>query len=309
MSKIIHISRYLFIIKKLTATPYSTYNQIEQYVISKTGSLLVNGQQTSFSKRTFQRDLRDIRDAFGVDIEYSKAEKGYFISYKKVDSVNFERMMEAFEVFNSLKTTTQDVEKFIHLENRKKQGTEHLYDIIQAIKKRFQIKFSYQSLWGDVDGEITQRTVAPYALKEFKNRWYVLAKDLKDPKDTRVKSFGLDRLTNLEITDKNFEYPKDYDVQKRFSDYFGIYNPLNIKPQKIVLLFTEKQLEYVKNLPLHHSQKVSDDNELQVELQMCVTFDFVQELLSFGGQVKVLEPQSLIDEIKIAYKDALQQYK
>ncbi len=55
--------------------------------------------------------------------------------------------------------------------------------------------------------EITQRTAEPYALKEFKNRWYVMA---KDSKDGNIKSFALDRHTNLDITKRNFESPKIY---------------------------------------------------------------------------------------------------
>ena len=47
--------------------------------------------------------------------------------------------------------------------------------------------------------EASKRTSEPYALKEFKTRWYVLA---KDNGDSNIKSFALDRLTNLEITNK-----------------------------------------------------------------------------------------------------------
>jgi predicted DNA-binding transcriptional regulator YafY len=32
------------------------------------------------------------------------------------------------------------------------------------------------------------------------------------------------------------------------------------------------------------------------------------ELLSFGANVKVLQPQVLIDELKAAYQEALEQY-
>ena len=47
-----------------------------------------------------------------------------------------------------------------------------------------------------------------YALKEFKNRWYVVARDAGDG---LVKSFALDRLSDLEITGKSFLYPKEFD--------------------------------------------------------------------------------------------------
>ena len=314
MSEKPYTARHILILKSLETTKsglttYATLKQIERYVINKAKDATDERLQKGFSIKTFQRDIKDIEIHRGVEIKYSKAEKGYFISDRSGQDANLQKMLDTFFESSLFRMMNKDVSKFIFLEKHKPKGAENLEKIIKAIKSKFQITFSYQNLWGETSGKITQRLVAPYALKEFKNRWYLLAQDLKDPKDTRVKSYGLDRLTYLEITDKSFEYPKDYDVSERFKDYFGIVNPLDMKPQKIVLLFEKTQSEYVKKLPLHHSQTVSEDNELQIELQMCVTFDFIQELLSFGSQVKVLEPQSLIDEIKTAYKDALKQYE
>ena len=90
--------------------------------------------------------------------------------------MNFQRMMEAFDMFNSL-NLAQDLTPFIHLEKRRPQGTENLYGLLHAIKNRLQIKFTYQKFWEE---ELSQRLAEPYALKEFKNRWYIMAKDSKD---------------------------------------------------------------------------------------------------------------------------------
>src|SRR5690606_34202684 len=99
-----------------------------------------------FSKRTFQRDVREIRNAFGIDIEYSKAGGGYFINQSEMENLNFERMLETFDVFNSLRLT-QDLSDYIHLEKRRPQGTENLYGLLHAIKNNVEIQFSYQKFW------------------------------------------------------------------------------------------------------------------------------------------------------------------
>jgi predicted DNA-binding transcriptional regulator YafY len=39
------------------------------------------------------------------------------------------------------------------------------------------VEFSYQKY---LENNANKRTVEPYALKEFKNRWYVFVKDTKD---------------------------------------------------------------------------------------------------------------------------------
>ena len=71
------------------------------------------------------------------------------------------------------------------------------------------------------------------------------------------------------------------------------------------------QGRYVKSLPLHASQQIilENEQELQVQLTLFVTHDFVMELLSFGDQVKVLKPKSLVSEMKRLHKDAYEKYE
>ena len=129
---------------------------------------------------------------------------------------------------------------YIHFEKRRPQGTENLYGLLYAIKNRFQVTFSYQTFRDD---KITHRTTEPYALKEFKNRWYVLAKDLKDKK---VKSFALDRLSELEIKRKKFQLPNDFNVNEHFKYCFGIVSPNDLEPQEVILSFYPSQGKYIK---------------------------------------------------------------
>lgn len=305
MSKRGYISRYLLILKKLKAKSYSTYEELQSYIENQFDYLQMQDDTLNigFSKRTLQRDIREIRNTFGIDIEYSTKNKGYFISQNEMENMNFQRMIEAFDMFNSL-NLAQDLTPFIHLEKRRPQGTENLYGILHSIKNKFQIKFSYQKFWED---EISQRTVEPYALKEFKNRWYILA---KDSKDSNIKSFALDRLTNLEITNRTFEFPKTYNIEESYRYCFGIISPTDEEPQEIILSFDPFQGKYIKTLPLHDTQQVLVDteDELQIKLKLCVTHDLIMELLSFGDNMKVLKPKSLVKEIKEAHHRAFRQY-
>jgi len=256
-----------------------------------------------FSKRTLQRDIKEISNVFGIDIEYSKSQKGYFISQSENENMNFQRMMEAFDMFNSL-NLAQDLAPFIHMEKRKPQGTENLYGLLHAIKNRLQIKFTYQKFWEE---ESSQRLVEPYALKEFKNRWYIMA---KDSKDTNIKSFALDRLTDLRITEQKYQYPDNYSIEKNYRYCFGIVSSNDEEPQDIILSFDPLQGKYIKTLPLHDTQQVLVDNEeeLRIQLKLCLTHDLLMELLSFGDNMKVIEPTPLADQIKQVHEKAFRQY-
>lgn len=305
MSKRGYISRYLLILKKLKVKPYSTYEELQSYIENQFDYLQMQDDnlQIGFSKRTLQRDIKEIRNVFGIDIEYSKFQKGYFISQNENENMNFQRMMEAFDMFNSL-NLAQDLTPFIHLEKRRPKGTENLYGLLHAIKNRLQIKFNYQKFWEE---ELSQRFVEPYALKEFKNRWYIMA---KDSKDNNIKSFALDRLTNLEITNQTYQYPDNYSIEQSYRYCFGIISPNDEEPQDIILSFDPFQGKYIKTLPLHDTQQVLVDNdeEMKIKLKLCLTHDLVMELLSFGDNMKVIEPKSLADQIKQAHEKAYRQY-
>ena len=147
MSKRGFISRYLLIIQKLKAKPYSSFREIRDNMERQFDYLQMQDDTLSigFSQRTFQRDIREIRNLFGIDIEYSRSKKGYFISQSEAEQMNFQRMIEAFDMFNSL-NLAQDLTPYVHLEQRRPQGTENLYGLLHAIKNRVLIKFEHQKM-------------------------------------------------------------------------------------------------------------------------------------------------------------------
>jgi len=305
MSKRSYIFRYSLLIKKLQSKPYSTYGELQSYIDHQLSYLQMNDESLhmGFSKRTLQRDIREIRSIFGIDIEYSTSSRGYFICESETENMNSQRMMEAFDIFNSL-NIAQDIAPFIHLEKRKPQGTENLYGLLHAIKNRLSIQFAYYKFWEE---EVTTRKADPYALKECRNRWYLLA---KEGKDGHIKTFALDRISGLDISKERFRLPVDFNMDETFRYCFGIISNEQGTPKEIVLSFTHFQGKYIKTLPLHDSQQilVDDEKELRIQLKLYPTHDLVMEILSFGENVKVLKPAALAKEIKTAHQHAYEKY-
>ena len=192
MSKRESITRYNLIVNQLRKKK-STFDEI--YNVLKRESEF---QQYNLiiSKRTFKRDLEDILSLYNIEIKFNFKEKKYFIEQSEDSNVS-DKYLEAFDIFNALNMTSS-VNNFIHFDSRKPLGTAHLFTIITAIKNKNLLKFQHQKFWED---EITNRIVEPLALKESQNRWYLIAKDLKDE---TIKTFGLDRIFELEISKKKF---------------------------------------------------------------------------------------------------------
>jgi predicted DNA-binding transcriptional regulator YafY len=151
----------------------------------------------------------------------------------------------------------------------------------------------------------------PLALKEFKNRWYIIGKDLSQKTtDSQVKTFGLDRMSSLEITKVKFSCPATFDAEEQFKHCFGIIGSNGEEPHEVVLSFGPVQGKYIKSMPLHESQQVIVDNdkELRIKLFVYTTYDFKMELLSYGENLKVMEPPSLIGEMKESLRNTLGNY-
>jgi predicted DNA-binding transcriptional regulator YafY len=288
MNKQDYIYRYLTIIRMLRRRGEATYAEINDFLQQESEQ---NDRPFRISIRTFQRDLKEIYEIFRVSIVYDFSKKFYYIE-KDVQSDMNDRMIESLDTINSLRMAG-DLGRFMYFEKRKSQGTHHFYGLLHAIKNKIVLQLKHQKF---DDDEPSWREVSPYALKESRGRWYLVAKDMADK---RIKTFGLDRVIDFQNTPRRFDYPSDFDVNQHFRYCFGVINPDNAVPQEIILSFYPDQGKYIKSYPLHESQEVVADNstELRIKLNLFVTYDLVQEVLSYGDRVRVVEPELLKDKI------------
>lgn len=299
MSKQESTQRQRAIINKLDRKP-STLEEIQNYLQLQEE---ITGDRITRSLRTFQRDIKEIRSLYEIEIKYDRSQRLYSIVHDGRES-HSERLMEAFDLYNAIKVGNSFGNKLI-FENRKTLGIQNMHGLLHAIKNNLEVSFSYRKYYDD---SISSRNIQPAAIKEARNRWYLLGKDISDGK---YKSFGLDRINDIEISRNKFGDLNDFDPQEEYRYSFGIINGMGEKPQKMVLSFTPREGRYIKSLPLHHSQHVVVDNEeeCQFEYTIVPTYDLKMEILSYGNQVKVLEPESLKKEIITQLKAALNAYQ
>ena len=190
-------------------------------------------------------------------------------------------------------------------EKRKAKGLEHLHGIIHAISNRKIINFKYQKFW---ETEKSKKVISPYALKEFKNRWYVLGTEFNhNNSDFKIKSYGLDRISDLEISSTKFIKQK-INIEEIYKNSFGIFNTEDSEPQEIILSFDREQANYIKALKLHDSQEIISDDLSQTTFKVYLvpTYDFQREILSYGNRVKIISPESLKSIIKKEVKSMLE---
>ncbi len=251
------------------------------------------------SQKTFDRDKKLLLE-MGIEIQFKRSTMTYQIINESF-SENSQTIFDNILLINAYKQTENNSEIMI-FEKRQASGLHNLEGLVFAIKNSKTITFTYTKNWERIS---TKRVLEPYALKEFKNRWYLLANEVYG-KDFFLKTFGLDRISDLEISTKPFSR-QEIDINKMFVNSFGIISTLGIKPETIVLSFDFEQGKFIKTLPIHHSQKVLIDNDLEyrIELTLAPTYDFYQELLTHTGRMKIISPEN----VKAEYFDLINSAK
>jgi len=177
------------------------------------------------------------------------------------------------------------------------KGVEFLPDIFKAITGNKQLSFTYAKQFS----EVRKRNVIPGLVKQYQNRWYLVAADLDA--DNTVKTYGLDRISKLSIGDKTSLkiHTLDADI---FKNIVGIDKRPRIKGRneltQVKISATEVQANIFESMPLHHSQKISrtKENPTLLSYNVIVNYEFIQHLFMYMPYIKVLEPQWLRQHIK-----------
>ena len=241
-----------------------------------------------------------------------------FFSFLRMTLQNFENT-DIYNKFNKLRnkvlqedkskqTTTNSFKSFILPEiSFGKSGYEWIETLFEAINK----KESIEILYIKNPNEISNKTLSPYLLKEFRKRWYLIAYDhAEDRKCTKV--YALDKIKEIIESEKKFYIDTFFNPNDYFKYTFGIHHELFNKPIDVVLDFYGNNIGQLMNHPLMATQKstlMQGGRALRVELEVYNSYEIKREILGYGKGVKVVSPESLVNDIKEMAQGVINQYK
>lgn len=257
-------------------------------------------------RSTFNRYRESIEESFDICIGCQRSGDKYLYYIENEELLKNNKlqqwMLDSLKIGNLLMESRSLKDRII-LENIP-AGTEYLQPIIDAMKMSHKLKMEYQKFNQNVSNT---HLVEPYAIKVFKQRWYLLAKNSKYPEPT---VYALDRITSLEETAERFEYPSHFNTELYFKDYYGVLCSTSIKAERIVIRTYLPFTNYLRTLPLHHSQKElkSTPEYTDFEFFLNPTFDFKQELLAQAHEVEVLKPNHLREEMMELLAKTMKRY-
>lgn len=242
--------------------------------------------------RTFHNHREAIQDLFDINIECNKSTNEYYIEDADQLSKGTLRnwLLNTFTV-NNLINEKYKLQNRIILENVP-SGQKYLTSILEAMHDGKKIAVTYQSF---IKNEPDTFDIEPYFVKLFKQRWYIIGFSTLHK---MIRIYALDRIQTLQITDRPFLFPQNFLPEDYFQACFGIIHGEG--PTETVLLkVKDNQIKYFRELPLHLSQKETTKgvNYSIFQYRLKITFDLVQEILSYGPAVEVLAPESLRKKI------------
>lgn len=255
---------------------------------------------------------------------YTYADEGFSIKgdvvANQVELLNFRKIKNALAEFSglgldtNLNAITDEIDKFLgYAENKRAVisfekvvlescGKHRPLDFLQPL---FQSIIQHQTL--DIKYEVPGRgrrewTVFPQFLKQYNQRWYLIATRHRDENESKLYNLALDRILKFEANQHIIYKESDIDFADYFEDVVGITIPEGTEPSKVILRVERSEYPYIESKPIHPSQNELpesdyDDKYVYISLYVYDNYELRSKILSYGSKVTVVEPQSLRDKI------------
>lgn len=275
--------RYIWLVDLINRRKYVSFKEISEAWMRSP----LNETGDPLSERTFFNHKDAIAGMFGIEILNDRS-LGFYIGRSDVGSDETSDWMLHTLCLNNVLHENADMKDRILME-KVPSSERFLTDIISAMRDFRVIRLCYQSFRHP---EPFCFNVRPYCVKYFKQRWYLLGDS-----DLGLRIYSLDRFVDMEELEEHFEIPKGFDAEEYFGNYFGVI--IGEEPEDVKIRVVPDQVKYFRTLPMHGSQRetVQEDGSSVFSYHIAPTLDFVQEILSHGTDVEVLEPAELRESI------------
>lgn len=259
---------------------------------------------SAYPRRSFVNHRAAVEEIFGIVITCDRSTNRYFIdqSESAVDKrATVDYLINTFTVNSLLTLGKERLGGRVAVEDVP-SGQKYLTTVMQAMLDGAVLKMAYRKYMSE---EANERTIRPYAVKEFEKRWYIVA--YSEEADA-LRTYAMDRIMSLERSGKSFRMPEGFNVDTLFESCYGIYLPdPGQEPVLVKIKATERESAYLEDLPLHPSQMRLPGNVFA--MSVIPNPGFIMELMSHGDRIEVLEPQSLRETVKEELNKAFKQYE
>ncbi len=184
----------------------------------------------------------------------------------------------------------------------KSDSKEKFYPLIEdAVKRNIVLRLEYDS----IESGVSIRLVEPYFMIFIERAFYFVAYCRKRK---GLRTFRLDRIKGIELTEEAFVPRENIDPAGYFKDSWGVFGG---DPEEIEVIFTGKAARVVKTARHHNNEKIEKlgKDKVRYTIRVSGVDEIMRWIIGFGGEAKVVQPTSLVTKIKHHAEEILEQYK
>jgi predicted DNA-binding transcriptional regulator YafY len=281
--------------------------------------------QLEVSTKSIHRDLEFMRDRLDLPLAFNRARLGYFYTeevnafptvqitegelfalivaekaLQQYRGTSFEKpLLSAIKKMeqslpDTISLDLADVERTISFRTRAEPILElDVFDrLARATAGRQQLELTYRKPGMQ---QTEQRVVDPYHLANINGEWFLFGFDhlRKD-----IRTFVPARIKSLRPTGKSFLRQKQFSLEARLRDSFGVQS--GRETFEVVIRFNARVADYILEKKWHDSQKLKNlpNGGVELSLKLSSLQEIERWVLGWGGNAVVLRPAELAQAVQ-----------
>lgn len=249
----------------------------------------------------------------GKQVYYRYSDKSFSIKNQAVNEAEANQLKEALSILTRFKGMPQFEwmeEMQVRLEsifnfkgntnvivgfdqNQYLKGLNHFTELFHSIQYKKVLSIQYR---GFKQTKPSQVNFHPYYLKQYNSRWFLYG---YNEEFDSISNLALDRIINFKAIIKKYHDNKTINFDEYFEDVVGVTVSNRAGVNKVLLEIDASLWPYIESKPIHGSQRIITKNSgnVIIELTVQINYELVTTLFAHGAGVKVIEPESLKEEI------------
>lgn len=171
--------------------------------------------------------------------------------------------------------------------------------LAKATASRRQLELFYRK---PGQSKAERRIVDPYHFANINGEWFLFAFDhlRKD-----IRTFAPARIKKLKETGSTFERPKQFSLEQRLRDSFGVHSGKG--EHEVIIRFRASAADFIREKKWHPSQtlRALKNGDLELRMRLSSLAEVTRWVLSWGGNAVPVKPAELVRSVQSAAKAIL----
>lgn len=200
--------------------------------------------------------------------------------------------------------SVDEVRKRIRIETvgSRRFELDHFQAIGSALLRRKRLIIRYHARGTD---EVTEREISPQRLVYYRDNWYL---DAWCHLRNGLRNFAVDAIERAELLDLRAKDENEARLDKQLGTGYGIFSGSEV--YWAVLKFSPERARWVASERWHPEQegRYLKDGFYELKIPYADDREIIMDILKYGADCQVLEPQSLIERVREQAQEVIRTY-